>query len=58
VPDEDPAEVEAVVLACRDQQRIGRDRIAQATGVPSRSGEALSPEEWTDFYRRHDQYMV
>jgi transposase len=57
-PTRTPAEVEAVVLACRDQQRIGRDRAAQATGVPSRSGEALSPEEWTDFYRRHDQYMV
>ena len=26
-----------MVLACRDQQRIGRDRVAVATGVPSRT---------------------
>ena len=26
-----------MVLACRDQQRIGRDRVAEATGVPSRT---------------------
>ena len=36
-PTRTPAEVEAVVLACRDQQRIGRDRVAEATGVPSRT---------------------
>jgi transposase InsO family protein len=36
-PTRTPTEVEAMVLACRDQQRIGRDRVAEATGVPSRT---------------------
>jgi transposase InsO family protein len=36
-PTRTPAEVEALVLACRDSQRVGRDRVAQATGVPART---------------------
>jgi len=36
-PTRTPVEVEAAVLACRDQQRIGRDRVAEATGVPART---------------------
>ncbi len=36
-PTRTPVEVEAVVLACRDAQRIGRDRVAEVTGVPART---------------------
>ena len=36
-PNRTPAAVEAGVLAARDQLRTGRDRIAEATGVPART---------------------
>jgi transposase InsO family protein len=36
-PARTPAHVEEQVLACRDTQRIGRDRIAATTGVPART---------------------
>jgi len=29
--------VEELVLSCRDEQRIGRDRVAELTGVPART---------------------
>jgi transposase InsO family protein len=37
VPTRTPAAVEAGVLAARDELRAGRDRIADATGVPART---------------------
>jgi len=37
---------------------IAREQFVFELLEIGRSGEALSPEEWTDFYRRHDQYMV
>jgi transposase InsO family protein len=37
MPGRTPAEVEAAVLAARDQLRTGRDRVAAATGVPPRT---------------------
>jgi transposase InsO family protein len=36
-PTRTPVAVEVVVLACRDEQRIGRDRVAEVTGVPART---------------------
>lgn len=36
-PSRTPVQVEAAVLACRDEQRIGRDRVAEVTGVPART---------------------
>jgi transposase len=36
-PTRTPVEVEVEVLACRDGQRIGRDRVAEVTGVPART---------------------
>jgi leucine-zipper of insertion element IS481 len=36
-PTRTPAEVEVAVLACRDAQRIGRDRVAELTGVAART---------------------
>jgi transposase InsO family protein len=32
-----PGDLVAAVLACRDQQRVGRDEIARRTGVPPRT---------------------
>ena len=36
-PTRTPAEVEAGVIAARDELRLGRDRIAEVTGVPART---------------------
>jgi transposase InsO family protein len=36
-PTRTPEQVEDAVLACRDQHRIGRDRVAEVTGVPART---------------------
>jgi transposase InsO family protein len=36
-PNRTPVEVEQAVLACRDGQRIGRDRVAERTGVAART---------------------
>jgi len=36
-PTRTAAPVEELVLACRDEQRIGRDRVAALTGVPPRT---------------------
>jgi transposase InsO family protein len=41
MPRRTPAEIEAGVLACRAELRAGRDRIAQATGVPARTVSAI-----------------
>jgi transposase len=32
-----PAELVALVLACRDTQRVGRDEVARRTGIPPRT---------------------
>jgi transposase InsO family protein len=36
-PTRTPVEVEQAVLACRDSERVGRDRVAERTGVPART---------------------
>ena len=36
-PNATPAELVALVLACRDTQRVGRDEVARRTGVPPRT---------------------
>ena len=36
-PNATPAELVALVLACRDTQRVGRDEVARRTGVPART---------------------
>jgi transposase InsO family protein len=41
MPRRTPAEIEAGVLAARAELRAGRDRIAQATGVPARTVSAI-----------------
>lgn len=41
VPGRTPATVEAGVLAARRELRVGRDRIAEATGVPARTVSAI-----------------
>lgn len=41
MPRRTPAEVEAVVLAARADLRRGRDRVAEATGVPARTVSAI-----------------
>jgi transposase InsO family protein len=41
MPRRTPAEVEQVVLATRRELRAGRDRVAQATGVPARTVSAI-----------------
>jgi hypothetical protein len=37
---------------------IARERFFTEMAEIGDSGRALSPEEWTDFYARHDQFMV
>lgn len=41
MPRRTPAEVELAVLAARRELRAGRDRVAQATGVPARTVSAI-----------------
>lgn len=41
VPGRTPATVEAGVLAARRELRVGRDRIAEVTGVPARTVSAI-----------------
>ena len=35
-----------------------RERYFEELAELGRSGRQLSPEEWTDLYARHDQFMV
>lgn len=35
-----------------------RERFFQELAEIARSGRILTPEEWTEFYARHDQFMV
>jgi mannose-6-phosphate isomerase-like protein (cupin superfamily) len=37
---------------------VPRERFAEELIAIMESGRQLSPEEWTEFYARHDQYMV
>lgn len=37
---------------------IPRERFAMELLEISESGRSLTPEEWTEFYARHDQFMV
>jgi quercetin dioxygenase-like cupin family protein len=35
-----------------------REKYFEEMAAITKSGKKLSPEEWTQFYARHDQYMV
>jgi quercetin dioxygenase-like cupin family protein len=37
---------------------VARERYFQELAEVGDSGRALTPAEWTEFYARHDQYMV
>ena len=37
---------------------IARERFFEEMAEIGESGRTLSPEEWTEFYARHDQFMV
>jgi quercetin dioxygenase-like cupin family protein len=37
---------------------IPRERFFEELAEVSRSGRTLSPDEWTELYARHDQFMV
>ncbi|QIM19941.1 hypothetical protein G7075_00355 [Phycicoccus sp. HDW14] len=37
---------------------IPRERCVLELLEIRQSGRELTPQEWTEFYRRHDQYMV